>query len=394
MKTTNCQEWFRALAQWLVNTLCIKPDRQSDADSYVLIDFLHNRVSDSDLQLVIQLCSVAIQSKLFWGLNQTTIMEAGSLLSSFRNYLDRYEIVATEEDYTEAYCQYYSVRLQLFHLIGDYSSVKKEYEKRLITDDIILSHGKRIVSQYTASKWVGSLNQHERKLSRDVAEDLMSHVQNKGISAEADYFIAAKYLEHHIQSNTPAEGLRQVGKLLSVPLDEDDIPSAQDAISQTILYRDLYEASMRARENETKALAYLGQAKRIADSFNLRDQQNKIRKVEQELSEENTKTKYYVAHADQFTVVEGDMKGSIVHGVQSPNKVDYTSLKADIQRLMNSGTDAEKQALQEAVSAIDEKNESKFKAVLKKIADMFGDVVTNVSSELLIAYMRQNGLLP
>lgn len=387
---SDCHDAFRIMAQYLWSILSRTPNTAYDADAYVLIDIVRGRVTNDDLWLAMQLCSVAIQSKLFLGLNKKSSMEAGRLLSYFELYLDKYCDLSTEEEFGLVYCDYYVVRFQLIHLSGDYSFVTKEFENRLSCDDVILQYGKRVVSQYTASKWVGGSSKVERIKSRDVAENLMGDVLRRGIFDAADYFIIAKYLEHHIQSHTPGDGLKEVLTHLGSPTDIDDIVSSHEATNQAILYRDLYEASKRAGEDETVSFSYLSRAKRIVNLFNLQDQKNKIRKLEKFMNGEENKMKYNFT-ANQVNIIEGDVTQPILCGV-SPN-FDTRVLKTDIDNLINACDEETRRELRDALDALDKKDESKFKKALKKACELCQGIFINTSSGVLLAYMRQNGLI-
>ena len=387
----DCRNAFRIIAQYLWSILSRTPNLVYDAEAYILIDIVGNRVTNNDLWIAMQLCSVAIQSKLFLGLNKKSSMEAGRLLSYFESYLDRYCELSTEEEFGSVYCEYYAVRFQLIHLSGDYSFVTKEFENRLSCDDVILQYGSRVASQYTASKWVGGSSKIERVQSRDMAENLMGDVIKRGIFGDDDYFIIAKYLEHHIQSNTPNDGLKEVLTHLGLPTDIDDIVSSHEAINQAILYRDLYEAAKMSHEDATVYLSYLNRAKRIVDLFNLQDQKNKIRKLEKFMSRDETKMKYKI-NADQVNIIEGDMNHSILYG-QALN-FDAKTLKADIDNMVNACDEETKRELLNALDALGKKDESKFKKALKKAFELCQGIFINTSSGVLLAYMRQNGLIP
>ena len=59
--------------------------------------------------------------------------------------------------------------MQFHHLNGNFGHVTKEYETNLTFDEIIQRYGVRVISQYTASKWMGSSTPFERIQSRNVA---------------------------------------------------------------------------------------------------------------------------------------------------------------------------------------------------------------------------------
>ena len=109
------------------------------------------------------------------------------------------------------------------------------------------------------------------------------------------------------------------------------------------------------------------------------------------MNNENTSSKYSFPSAQQVTIVEGDMPGSINYNVSSGFNINV--LKADIESLLNQCDDNTKEMLKEALSALNENNENKFKSTLKKVYEIGKDIFTKVSAEFLISYMRQVGII-
>ena len=390
---TDCHDVCRLLTCHLWSVLLKMPNEKYDQDAYLLIDYVEGGVDNDALLPAMRLCYVAIQSKLLRGLNRASSMEAGVLLKSFQNYLDRYRYCsqATEEELCTAYCAYYAVKFQLMHLAGRYQHVTEEYERRLVSDEMIVRHGRRVKSQYTASQWVGSISKAERVKSRDGAESLMESVRSDGVRHADDYFIMAKYLEHHIQSGTPGEGWREVAGYLESPAPVGEISSSGEAVNQAILYRDLFEAAQKAGSDQAIAGAYLKRAKEIVRIYQLLDQKSKIRKVERDLGKGGKQGKYNI-QAQQVNIFEEGLQQPVLYAAFS-GTIDQIA-KSDIDRLSAVCGEDMREDLRDARDALERGDESGLKKALKKVCQMGGELITNVASEALIAYLRQNGLLP
>lgn len=388
----NCHQVFRGIASFLFNLLSRSPHALYGKDAFTLIDAITVRLEEEDLLLGMNLCSVAIQCFLFLGLDKRNISCASKLLTYYKIYLDRFYCASPSEEYVVAYCDYYSLLFQFYHLIEDYSFVTKEYETKYSSDDIIRQHGDRIVSQYTASKWLGSSTRNERNYSRDVAEKLMSNVQARRCVEGSDFFITAKYLEHHIQSGTPGDGVNEVINLLNTPHNVNDILLLSDAINETILYRDLYEAVIKSDQDSLTASSFLNRALQIANLFNLQDQLKKIRKVERDMSQESNSSKYSIGSVHQMIINEGDMKNPILYNNSS--FFDAKSLRAGIIELLKKSDVKSRGELLDALSALEEENEGKFKKAMKKAVEVCGNIFSNLASDVLVAYLRQNEIIP
>ena len=48
----------------------------------------------------------------------------------------------------------------------------------------------------------------------------------------------------------------------------------------------------------------------------------------------------------------------------------------------------------EPTGALDEKNEGKFKKSMKKVVEISGNIFSNLVSDILVSYLRQNGIVP
>lgn len=108
------------------------------------------------------------------------------------------------------------------------------------------------------------------------------------------------------------------------------------------------------------------------------------------MSEEENKMKYNFT-ANQVNIIEGDVTQPIVYEA-SPN-FDTRALKTDIDSLINTCDEDAKKELRDALAALDKKDESKFKKALEKACELCQGIFINTSSGVLLAYMRQNGLI-
>lgn len=72
----------------------------------------------------------------------------------------------------------------------------------------------------------------------------------------------------------------------------------------------------------------------------------------------------------------------------------WESIKSELEEIMQKCNDDEKHELEEAMHALNQKDESKFKASLKRVVEFGSNVFSNVTANILIAYMRANGIIP
>ena len=72
---------------------------------------------------------------------------------------------------------------------------------------------------------------------------------------------------------------------------------------------------------------------------------------------------------------------------------DLEKFETELKQLKKLADDNDKQVIDEALAAIKERDESKFKRALEKIGSFIGSVFTGLAGSVLLAYMRQVGLL-
>ena len=82
--------------------------------------------------------------------------------------------------------------------------------------------------------------------------------------------------------------------------------------------------------------------------------------------------------------------GSIINIFNS--NTDLNNLRQELEQCILQ-VDKNKILLQEARTAIEQKNENKLKKVLKKIGPFLNNVISNFTTSLLFEYMKKNGLL-
>lgn len=405
-KTESCEEKIRILSRHLYTFLWLTPSVLYNSDAYTLISAVNEHVDDADLPLMIGLCYATIQGILFYGVSSPLdSVHVSELFAHYAKYIKRYSRTATAQDYANAYCNYLEVRYQFFHLIRDYPRVKREYETTHSYDDIIQQQGQRIVAQYSASMWLGSLTEGQKIKSRDIIETLMADIHDKGILSATDYFITAKSIEHHIQAHTPKEGIQIHNRIInSLQTDVSSIRSSGEAVAQAILYRDIGEALVESGEYDA-AIPFFDYATRIAIHYNLKDQIEKIRKKEQAMSKSGNSPKFSIEHVEQFTYIEeNNAPVSNTRSIETKcepsrpdsasSNIDLEAFKPDIEKLLQHSNNTTKVELNNAISAINEKDESKFISALKKAFDLGGNLLTKVAGECLVAYLKQSGIIP
>lgn len=72
----------------------------------------------------------------------------------------------------------------------------------------------------------------------------------------------------------------------------------------------------------------------------------------------------------------------------------WESIKSELEEIMQKCNNDEKHELEKAMNALNQKDESKFKASLKRVVEFGSNVFSNVTANVLIAYMRANGIIP
>lgn len=72
----------------------------------------------------------------------------------------------------------------------------------------------------------------------------------------------------------------------------------------------------------------------------------------------------------------------------------WESIKSELEEILQKCNDDEKHELEEAMNALTQKDESKFKAALKRVVEFGSNVFSNVTANILVAYMRANGIIP
>ena len=394
----DCHQMCGFVVSLLNTALLTGASAVHSADAFLLIDAVDSRVPDEDLEMMMRLCWVAIESKLCFGLDAASGVQVGRLLMSYKGYLDRYDAISADEDFAAAVCDYHVVRFQLQHLTGNYGDVIRDYEGRLASDELIQQCGDRVVAQYSASKWVNSSTKLERLASREVAEELMDSVRGRRMAGRDDFFIAAKYLEHHIYAKTPESGLREIEACMPSPDERHPLKSLLEACSLAILERDSYEALMLAGEEESIAQVHLDRAKTLAGLYSLNDQVRKIAKVEKRFNGGGTEMKNRVENVGLQVVIQTVSDGSTVNVNQGDVNVgssfDASSFKREVEKLIESSDSAAKVELLDACEALDDQDESRFKTAMSSALDIGGAVLANAISGALLAYLTCYGILP
>jgi len=94
-----------------------------------------------------------------------------------------------------------------------------------------------------------------------------------------------------------------------------------------------------------------------------------------------------VGHATNF-----EKDGVQINFFSSPEHMEQ--LRDDLAKLKTLADGDEKEEVQNALDGVNENNENKVLAALKKLVPFVGRVASNVAGNVIVAYMKANGLLP
>lgn len=73
---------------------------------------------------------------------------------------------------------------------------------------------------------------------------------------------------------------------------------------------------------------------------------------------------------------------------------DLEVFKSELKHVMQQCSDDEREELAEAIAALNKRDEGGFKAALKRVTEFGSNIFSNVTANILVAYMRANGIIP
>ena len=94
----------------------------------------------------------------------------------------------------------------------------------------------------------------------------------------------------------------------------------------------------------------------------------------------------------QFNAVEGEY-GMIQNSVTGQN-LSLATFVPDLEALLHETEGTEKAFIQDAIQSAKSNDESNFLKVLKKIQQLGENVLTKITSEVFITYLRGHNLIP
>lgn len=101
--------------------------------------------------------------------------------------------------------------------------------------------------------------------------------------------------------------------------------------------------------------------------------------------------KIKIINKGQTNVIEGNNNQVFYNESGMPK---WESIKSELEEIIQKCNVDEKRELEEAMNALNQKDESRFKASLKRVVEFGSNVFSNVTADILIAYMRANGIMP
>ena len=101
-----------------------------------------------------------------------------------------------------------------------------------------------------------------------------------------------------------------------------------------------------------------------------------------------------IGQVNDFSNSTNPKAKSVMKAVSS-NEIDYDSFKMSLIKMRDDNVfdEAQKKDIDEAIEAADQKNESKLISALKKVATFGRDILTQVSAEVFVSYMRSKGII-
>lgn len=68
--------------------------------------------------------------------------------------------------------------------------------------------------------------------------------------------------------------------------------------------------------------------------------------------------------------------------------------ESELKRVMRQCNDDEKKELEVAIAALNKRDNEGFKAALKRVVELGSNIFSNITADILVAYMRANGIIP
>ena len=96
-------------------------------------------------------------------------------------------------------------------------------------------------------------------------------------------------------------------------------------------------------------------------------------------------------NAAQVNVFEGDYN-KVFYAPSETTK--WETMKSELEEIVQKCDDDRKRELEEALKALEKKDEEGLKAALMKVVKFGSSVFSNITANVLIAYMRANGIIP
>jgi len=98
-----------------------------------------------------------------------------------------------------------------------------------------------------------------------------------------------------------------------------------------------------------------------------------------------------LGNATQVNIFEGN-NNQVIYNESGMTK--WETMENELKEIMQKCKDDEKQRLQDAIDALGKRDESGFKAALKRVVEVGSNIFSNVTANVLVAYMRANGIIP
>ena len=218
-----------------------------------------------DCARYLNLCLVEIQNRIALGSR-----DWGGFCDLFESYNNALGTYGISEEAMNMDSTFNMLLSQKMHLCGNYDEVVARYNN-------CGQKSRQFKAQYTSSLFLRN-EIRDRSLSRSIIEDLFSDI-NLNACKKEDYFIIAKFLEHHEKVGQADKGLSYIKQIIDhAPY---EYTSLSESVNLAILYRDIGQSMWLC--GDTRYEKFLSISHDISKSNNLGDQERKVSNLKKKI---------------------------------------------------------------------------------------------------------------
>lgn len=292
---SDCDELLYILVQNINDNLSQQASKLYVSDAYSLITSAYNaKVRDVvGFRAYLKMCYLAVTASI--SQSKFNVQKMNTILVFFETTYTFHKKDMGEEDRANYEAQYNLLLCQLLQKSKNYRKALEEAGGWLLSSGAIGDGAKRVKAQLSNAEYLLGKQERDNKLKRESKSLIYSLVEKLGPHqlSSLHYFVLAKQIEHHTETMRYSEvqtAVKEVKEYLEISLQDNDISSVEKATNKVIFHRDAYRALQMVGDNK-QCMQHLKIANEVAEKFNLSDQIEKIRKIENEL-------KYVHLHED------------------------------------------------------------------------------------------------